>query len=196
MLWPRLAPDDVSVYVCVGWREEGGGTHQPKPPRGTSWLCQRVTWVMSDACFFFSQCKLGKCEFHDTHTHKSSCQRVCSGLCGILRAPLIGPSAGCWLLAAAAAGEGVSQWGESIDTTKVQIKNLLMVLWVPNGFLRWGACEELVVRYTYINITNDLVIHKYYEGFCCEHIHPLAQAEWKVDVQNPQKPRCRIAKAA
>lgn len=67
--------------------------------------------------------------------------------------------------AAAAAGEGVSQWGESIDTTKVPIKNLLTVLLVPNGFLRCGACEESVMRHTHINITNELVIHKYYEGF-------------------------------
>lgn len=175
MLWPRLAPDDVSVYVCVGRRGEGGGTNQPKPLRGISRPCQRVTWVMSDAFFFPSAS--WESVSSTTHTHT---QKVLACVC--VQGCVAFENTSHWprLLAAAAAGEGVLQWGQSIDTTKVPIKNLLTVLLVPNSFLRCGAYEESVMRYTYINITNELVIHKYYEGFAVKIYIPWRRLNEKL----------------
>lgn len=130
---------------------------------------------MSDAFFFPSAS--WESVSSTTHTHTKVLASVCVQGCVAFESTSHRPRL---LAAAAAAGAGVSQWGESIDTTKVPIKNLLTVLLVPNGFLRCGACEESVMRYTYINITNELVIHKHYEGFAVKIYIPWRRLNEKL----------------
>lgn len=144
----------VCMFVWVGG-ERGVGHTSLNPPRGTSRPCQRVTWVMSDACFFSFPVQAGKVWVpRRARTHAKVLASVCVQGCVGFREHLSSVRLLADAAAAAAAGEGVSQWGESIDTTKVQIKNLLTVLWVPNGFppvwSLWGAGREVY-------------IHKYYK---------------------------------
>lgn len=131
---------------------------------------------MSDAFFFPSESWERVSSTTHTHTQKFVPARVFR-VVWHPRAPLVGPRlpTGC-----CCRGGRFAVGRVYIDTTKVPIKNLLTVLLVPNSFLRCGACEESVMRSTYINITNELVIRKYYEGFAVKIYIPRRRPNEKL----------------